>query len=173
MKNTTLFALISLTGFLFSFCKNASPEGGETNPTFSNKLENRTDSLVHEFAENWVADSTKVGLSVGVFHKGEIRKYHYGTTEPGKENLPTDETIYEIGSITKTLTGGLAAKAVTDGKMELTDDIRKFLKEEYSNLEYEGNFISIRDLLCDFKISHFTYLLIFKYLPLYTLKMRI
>ncbi|HSC38469.1 MAG TPA: serine hydrolase domain-containing protein, partial [Chitinophagaceae bacterium] len=42
----------------------------------------------------------------------------------------------EIGSITKTFTGLLVAHAIMEGKMKITDDIRKYLPGNYPNLQY-------------------------------------
>jgi CubicO group peptidase (beta-lactamase class C family) len=40
----------------------------------------------------------------------------YGEIEKGKSNPADDGTIYEIGSVTKTMTGYLVARAVLEKK---------------------------------------------------------
>jgi CubicO group peptidase (beta-lactamase class C family) len=52
--------------------------------------------------------------------------------------LPSQNTVYEIGSITKTFVSFYLANAVLEHKVSLDDDIRKYLKESYPNLEYNG-----------------------------------
>ncbi len=56
-------------------------------------------------------------------------------------------TIFEVGSISKTFTGTLMAKAIIDKKVGLDDDIRKYLKEPYPNLAYQGRPVKILHLV--------------------------
>lgn len=79
-----------------------------------------------------------VGLSIGVVRNGETVCYHYGEVERGTQRQPTDTTLYEIGSITKTFTGLLLAYAVEENKLRLDDDIRLYLDGDYPNLAYHG-----------------------------------
>ena len=85
-------------------------------------------------------------VSIGIYKKGETFTKHYGQLDKGKNNKPNDSTIYEVASLTKTFTGALLAKAELDGKINLDDDIRKYLKGDFSNLEYKGQPITIKDL---------------------------
>lgn len=96
------------------------------------------DSIVTQAATSFFASGTKVGLSVGIIKNGAVSTYHFGTTVPGKNSTPDNETIYEIGSITKTFTSMLLAQAVHEKKLDLNDDIRKYLKGSYPNLQYKG-----------------------------------
>lgn len=79
-----------------------------------------------------------VGLSVGVYDNGRTYFYNFGTTENSQKKPPTQHTIYEIGSVTKTFTSLLLAQAVTEKKLNLNDDIRKYLDGKYPNLAYQG-----------------------------------
>jgi CubicO group peptidase (beta-lactamase class C family) len=87
------------------------------------------------------------GASVGVYFKGKIYEFHKGELTKGVKSPPTSETIYEIGSLTKTFSGVLLAQAVTEGKVTLDDDIRIYLKDDFPNLEYLGNPITFRHLV--------------------------
>jgi CubicO group peptidase (beta-lactamase class C family) len=78
-----------------------------------------------------------------VYNNGKVITRHHSENR----NRPDDNTLYEIGSVTKTFTGLLIAKAVTEGKISLTDDVRKYLDGKYRNLEYKGKPITIKDLL--------------------------
>ncbi|MEM9673137.1 MAG: serine hydrolase domain-containing protein [Bacteroidota bacterium] len=95
----------------------------------------------------FLKNSNITSVSIGVFKEGGIYNKHFGEIERGTGNAPTDETIYEIASVTKTMTGYLAAKAVLDEKIKLEDDVRSYLNEDYSNLAYEDNPIRIKHLL--------------------------
>lgn len=86
-------------------------------------------------------------VSVAVLKDGESIIRHFGELSIGKGDQPNDSTLYELASVTKTFTGYVAAKAVLDKKIDLNDDIRKYLNEPYLNLEYKGEPIKIKDLL--------------------------
>ncbi len=63
------------------------------------------------------------------------------------QKKPTANTLYEIGSITKTFTGTLLAQAVVEGKVNIDDDIRKYLSGSYPNLVYKGHPVKLFHLI--------------------------
>lgn len=111
-----------------------------------NKIQSQLDSLVSRSVQNYFKDSLAVGLSMGVIKDGKSFIYNYGETEKGTYKMPNANTIYEIGSVSKTFTGILLAQAVLDKKLNLQDNIRKYLDDEYPNLQYENHPIRIVDL---------------------------
>jgi serine-type D-Ala-D-Ala carboxypeptidase/endopeptidase len=104
-------------------------------------------SLIEQLGNRFMLRPGSVGLSIGVLIDGTSTFYDFGKIAKGTSEVPDENTIYEIGSISKTMTGTLLAQAVVDKKMNLDDDIRKYLKGEYPNLEYAGQPISIKHLL--------------------------
>ncbi len=104
------------------------------------------DSIVIHAAKASMARGPRIGISIGVITGGNSFQYNFGSTEIGKNITPTSNTIYEIGSITKTFTSMLLAQAVGDKKVSLDDDIRKYLKGDYPNLEFKGKPIQILHL---------------------------
>lgn len=97
------------------------------------------DTVVKEAASFYMKDASRVGLSIGILYRGSTSTYHFGTTEKGRNKPPSDKTLYEIGSITKTITGTLLAQAVVDKKAGLENDVRNYLDSPYTNLEYNGS----------------------------------
>lgn len=85
--------------------------------------------------------------SMAIVYQGKEFTGHYGELEKGKNNCPSNETIYEIGSLSKTFAGTLAAKAVCEKKLNIEDEIQKYLPENYSNLKYGNQPILIKHLL--------------------------
>jgi len=130
---------------LFTFLLSAQVTAQVTAKTAEPKghLRESIDSIVNNVAEKFMKDTTKVGLSIGIIKDGLTYTFHFGSIEKGKKLRPTDSTIYEIGSVSKTFTGTLLAKAIIDGKLSLDDDIRKYLPGSYPNLEYQGHAIKI------------------------------
>ena len=85
-------------------------------------------------------------VSLAVVDSDNTYQYHFGQLSNG--NIPNNQTIYEIASITKTYTGLVVAKAILDGKVELDKDIRHYLKNnEYKNLELANQYITLRHLM--------------------------
>ncbi|WP_347219588.1 serine hydrolase [Chryseobacterium sp.] len=104
-------------------------------------------SIMNTNAENIAKKSGAYSVSLGIVKDGKIYTTHFGEIDKGKGNKADDNTYFEIASVTKLFTGQLLAKAVLEGKMNLDDDIRKYLKKDYSNLEYNGTPIKVRNLL--------------------------
>ncbi|WP_080054607.1 serine hydrolase domain-containing protein [Spirosoma aerolatum] len=112
-----------------------------------NPLETTVDSLVERAAQQFMRLPQAVGLSIGIIKGGQPFVYNYGTIERGRQQLPTSQTVYPIASITKTFTGALLAQAVVDGKVQLNDDVRKYLTGDYPNLVYQGHPIRLVHLI--------------------------
>ena len=69
------------------------------------------DEVVQKSAQKFMSDKHSVGLSVGVFKDNKVYTYNFGEIEKGNGERPTEHSIYEIASITKTFTGVLLAQA--------------------------------------------------------------
>lgn len=103
-----------------------------------NPLKTAVDSLVQQAVVSFMRGPNRTGLSVGILYAGRRQVYNYRAASQTTELLPTGNTIYEIGSVTKTFTGILLARAVLDKKVKLNDDIRLYLGQPYPNLAYKG-----------------------------------
>ncbi|MGZ4037593.1 MAG: serine hydrolase, partial [Bacteroidia bacterium] len=104
------------------------------------------DLKVDSIVANFMLNADNCGLSIAVLNNNEASYYNYGVTKRGTSQVPSKSTIYEIGSVSKTFTGILLAKAVSDKKVNLTDDIRKYLPGEFSNLRYKDHYIQLQHL---------------------------
>jgi beta-lactamase class C len=67
------------------------------------------------------------GVAVGIVVKGQNYIYDYGTASKATGRAVTSNTLFEIGSISKTFTATLAAYAQVNGKLALTDMASKHL----------------------------------------------
>ncbi|MBK9284200.1 MAG: beta-lactamase family protein [Sphingobacteriaceae bacterium] len=105
-------------------------------------LDLKVDSLVHDY----MLGGASCGLSIGIYQNGKIYYKNYGEISRNAGKLPDSSSIFEIGSITKTFTGLLLAKAVKEKKINLNDDIRKFLPKGYENLQYKNKAILVEHL---------------------------
>lgn len=108
-----------------------------------NLQQTRIDSVIKGHALNLMNNKTMIGWSLGIYLDGKQYFYNYGSVEKGRQVALTQNTIYEVGSITKTFTGILLAQAIFENKIKLDEDIRLYLKNDYKNLEFNGTPIKI------------------------------
>jgi beta-lactamase class C len=59
------------------------------------------------------------GLSVGILHHGERQVFHYGVASRQTGEAVDDETLFEIGSLSKPFTGTLLARLEAEGAVDL------------------------------------------------------
>lgn len=105
----------------------------------SNLMRTLTDKRVDSAARNYIQKGNTVGLSIGIIRNGVVHTYNYGETAAGNNQLPEVNSIYEIGSITKTFTATLLAYYANEGKLKLTDHITKYLPDSVvTNKELQG-----------------------------------
>jgi CubicO group peptidase (beta-lactamase class C family) len=109
----------------------------------NNLLKHAIDTAIDKSVRKYFRDKKVAGMSIGVIKNEEIFTYNYGETQKGTGQLTASDMFYEIGSITKTFTGILLAQAVLDRKINLNDDIRRYLKGNFPNLEFKGQPIQV------------------------------
>lgn len=131
MKNRLL--LILLLSSIFCLAQNSQPEN----------IKILMDSVANRMIKKPLIHSA----SIAIVYQGKEFIGHYGELEKGKNNRPDNQTIYEIGSLSKTFAGTLAAKAVCEKKLNIEDEIQKYLPENYPNLKYGDQPILVKHLL--------------------------
>jgi len=114
----------------------------------SNPKLTKTQKIIDSIVMVYIQNPANAGLVVGIIKNGSVEQYYYGTTNKTKATLPSDKTLFEIGSITKTFTGLILAHAIQEGKLQANDDIRKYLPGEYPDLQYNGHPITVAQLSC-------------------------
>jgi len=105
----------------------------------SNLMRVLTDKKVDTAARDYIQKGNTVGLSIGILRNGVTHIYNYGETTAGNGIMPDENSLYEIGSITKTFTAALLAYYAGEGKIKLTDPITQYLPDSVaSNKELQG-----------------------------------
>jgi len=104
------------------------------------------DKAVEAVIRPYIQLDKTVGISVGVLKDGQTYFYNYGATSVGANQLPTQHTLFEIGSITKTFTAFLLANAVLEDKAKLDDAINLYLPNNANEMAYQGQFITLQHL---------------------------
>ena len=67
------------------------------------------------------------GMAVGIVVQGHPYVFDYGVASKAPEKPVTSDTLFEIGSVSKTFTATLASYAQVDGKLSLSDSASKYL----------------------------------------------
>lgn len=75
--------------------------------------------LAEALASGQLAPGTGAGVSIGVVEHGVRKVFSYGAAKP--------DSIFEIGSITKTFTGLILSQLVEQGKVHFEDPVRTLL----------------------------------------------
>ncbi|NLV22448.1 MAG: serine hydrolase [Syntrophomonadaceae bacterium] len=107
---------------------------------YGNYQMGKISGLTFEEALNYtLKDNDKAVITVGIIQNGQSSFTVYG--KDGTE-LPSEEHIYEIGSLTKTFTAALVEEGIEEGKISLDDTV-----DMYLDLPDGNNYPTIRQLL--------------------------
>ncbi len=69
------------------------------------------------------------GVAVGVYDKGKVSTQGYGVTNLDNPLPVDDDTLFQIGSITKTFVGTMAMMLVEQGKLDLDKPVKEYLPD--------------------------------------------
>ena len=94
-------------------------------------------AAVDKMAQPLVDDGLTVGMVIGIQRGEERRVRGYGEVTLGGGQTPDEETVYEIGSISKVFTGILLADAVTRDLVTLDDTVQQHYEEEFELPSFE------------------------------------
>lgn len=110
--------------------------------TFGQTRAKKIDSISQIIHEK----NPEVAISIGFIDNGKEYFFNFGKISR-KSKIDVDEnTIYEIGSITKLLTANLIAQAQEEGKLNIDDFIDDYIPNEYKLPKKIRNKIKISDL---------------------------
>ncbi len=113
----------------------------------TNPLKTELDKKVDKYLGYLMQNKGTVGASIAIIKNRKTHFYHYGETKKGSKILPSNNSIYEIGSITKTFTALLTVIAEQEGKLHLEDEVSKFLPDSLPHLAFNGKAILVKNLL--------------------------
>ena len=83
------------------------------------------DMEVQKLLQEHIENSKAVGAVVGFIDQGQVKYFSYN--KKSASPLVSEESIFEIGSITKVFTTLMLMEMVHDGKMQLDDHIEMYL----------------------------------------------
>ncbi len=87
------------------------------------------------------------GVSLGVFERGKITTRGFGVCSIDNPLPVTDQTLFQLGSISKTYTGTLIMKLIDSGKLRLDAPVRTYIPDFRVQDERASNEATILTLL--------------------------
>ena len=112
------------------------------------QLDFSNDENLDVFIENKMKKANVQGMAIVFIENGQItwsRNYGYADQENAKK--VTDETIFQIASSSKTVTGVAVMKLYENGLIDLDSSINNYLPFKLMNPHFPGDEITVRMLL--------------------------
>jgi serine-type D-Ala-D-Ala carboxypeptidase/endopeptidase len=106
----------------------------------------KTQALQSALEQRIAANPTSAGIVVGIVDDKQVRIISAGQADKTNHQKLTDDTLFEIGSITKTFTGILLADMSLKGEVNLDDPIVNYLPKGVTMPTRNGKTIRLRDL---------------------------
>ena len=141
MKKLILLLLLTIT--LLAGCSTPAT------PTIAPELQQKLDLLVEQLEQQRQTHHIP-GMAIAVVKDDEVILTHgFGIASVEKETPVTPETIFAIGSSTKTFTSTLVGMLVDEGKMDWDDPVTQYLPYFQMNVDSdnESDEPTLRDVL--------------------------
>lgn len=104
-------------------------------------------TYIDSFIENKMAESGMVGVATAIVIDKKVAWSHgYGYADKDKKTSFTPNTIMNIASISKTITGACLMHAVEENKLSLDVDINNYLPFKVINPFFPNEIITLRNL---------------------------
>ena len=117
-----------------------------TSTTYSSITNKEISPQVKNFILNQIVHKSRAAIVIGFVDPNGTRIVSFGNMSTA-HNIPVNEnTLFNIGSITKTFTTLLLADMVKQGIVNLNDPIEKYLPASVKVPEFKGHKITLEDL---------------------------
>ncbi|MBC3958143.1 class C beta-lactamase [Pseudomonas triticifolii] len=87
------------------------------------------DAFVRDAASKVMQENNIAGMAIAVTHKGQQQFFTYGNASKETGQPVTPDTLFELGSISKTFTATLASWAQATGQLSLTNGIDTYVPQ--------------------------------------------
>ena len=104
-------------------------------------------NAIHAYLQQCVDNEVPNGcMVVGLVDERGSRIVSYGKLDNGTSQEANGDTLFEIGSVTKTFTGLLLQDMIARGEMNLDDPVAKYLPKSVRMPNHNGKEITLRHL---------------------------
>ena len=100
---------------------------------FSNPLKTDADSIIHKQVKDFFKKAKAPGLIIGISQHGEKKFYSYGFADSANKHSFTPQTVFEIGSVTKTFTANLLFQLQEQKIVNINSSITQYLPAQFRN----------------------------------------
>lgn len=155
MKNRKKASIICKSILCFIICIFITNEAW-----FTNVVRAESGTLIDRNIENfkkkmdeqvpkWQKNYNVPGVVIGIVHEGRIAyTLNYGYVDKKTKKAVSNDTLFQAGSISKSLTAWGILHLVDEGRLSLDDPVGKYLtKWKLPNSEFNNNEVTIRRLL--------------------------
>ena len=97
-----------------------------TSPGFA---QDRIEDTVNAVIQPLMKQQDIAGMAVAITHNGQRLFFNYGVASKDTKKPVTDQTLFEVGSISKTFTATLGAYAQARGMLQLSDPAGRYAPE--------------------------------------------
>ncbi|WP_434604317.1 class C beta-lactamase [Pseudomonas sp. R1-7] len=108
----------TLAGTFFLFCW-----------TSVGLAQERIEETVNAVIQPLMKQQDIAGMAVAITHNGQRLFFNYGVASKDTRKTVTDQTLFEVGSVSKTFTATLGAYAQAQGKLQLSDGAGRYAPE--------------------------------------------
>jgi len=98
-------------------------------------LKKQIDKIIHYDTE--LKHSDTPGMVIGVKIQDSIFFYGFGSVSKEYNKMPNENTLFEIGGLTKAFTGSLVSTLVADGQMEYDKSFNEYIPADEKNDELQ------------------------------------
>lgn len=92
-------------------------------------LAHADDAFINQKMTQWMKIYGIPGAAVQVYSNGSMKSYYFGYADKDKKTPVTQNTIFEIASLTKIFTTVLLASEIQSGAMKLSDPVSQYVHD--------------------------------------------
>jgi len=111
---------------------------------------NITDPSFKKVSQKIVSEMKRLsipGVAIGIWHKGREHTAGFGVTSVENPLPVTPDTLFQVGSISKTFTGTLLMQLAEQGKIDIDAPVRRYIKDLKLQDEGVAKRVTARHLL--------------------------
>lgn len=148
MKNSRLnLAAVLISGLMLISCQKNNDKVYLAPAATDNPLVSEIDKSIDTNFKPYIENTNHIGLSIAVIDGENTYFYNYGETHKGNNTLPSANSLYEIGSNTKTFTAAVVTRWMLENDISADTPINDLLPSDFPSISFQGKMIELEHLL--------------------------